>query len=150
MASLGEFSKRIGNIAIAVEANTETAVRKAALAADASVVLATPVDTGRARSNWLVEIDAPAAGIRQPYSPGQKLGTGETANLNAALEQAAGKVAQYKVGNSEIHITNNLPYIQKLNQGSSKQAPENFVEIAVGAAIRSVEGARLVPNGGAA
>lgn len=148
MGDLLDFSKRMGTIGRLVEANSEKAVRQVALAADSAVVTATPVDTGRARSNWLVEIDAPAAGTREPYSEGSKLGLSETENLNGALEQGASKIAQYKVGNSEIHITNNLPYIEELNNGSSSQAPENFVEIGVAAAAKAVEGARLVPKGG--
>lgn len=149
MASLDEFSKRISTVAIKVQAGCEKTVRKAALAADAAVVLATPVDTGRARSNWLVELDVAAIGTIPPYVPGSGLGVGETENASRAMEQGAGVIAKYKADkNREIHITNNLPYIQRLNEGSSQQAPENFVEQAVAAGVRSVQGARVLSNGG--
>lgn len=148
MASLDKFAIEIGRIAGDIEANANKVVRSVALAADSAVVTATPVDTGRARSNWQVEIDRPAEGVRAPYAEGSKLGVGERANLAGALAQASSKVAQFNRGgkgnNTEIHITNNVPYIKELNQGSSKQAPRNFVRIGVQAAVEAVRKSRLV------
>lgn len=148
MASLEQFSVNIGEIARDIGVNADKVVRAVALAADAAVVTATPVDTGRARSNWLVELDAPAAGTREPYAPGDKLGKGEGANLQGALNQAASKVGQFNGGkNNSIHITNNLPYIGELNDGSSKQAPANFVQAGVQAAVAKVRASKLVRGG---
>ena len=105
-------------------------VKQAALAVDQSVVLATPVDTGRARSNWIVSVGAPAGGTRAAFSPGSKLGRGESNNASAAI--AEGKaVINSKPPKAAIFISNNLNYIAELNNGSSKQAPKNFVNKAV-------------------
>jgi hypothetical protein len=145
VATLNDFAKRIGTIAVKVEDGTGRLTRAVALAADQAVVVATPVDTGRARSNWLVEVDAPAAGTREPYVPGSKLGTGERDNLQGALDQGAGVVGRFDVKrNQSIHITNNLPYIQRLNDGWSAQAPAGFVEAAVQAAVRAVRGSKIL------
>lgn len=123
--------------------NVSTVVRKVALAVDQAVVLATPVDTGRARSNWRVSLGSPPTGVIEPYAPGAKLGIGENANAAAAIAQAAGQVAQRREG-QDIWISNNVPYIGLLNEGSSRQAPASFVEQAVAAGVSVVAGARVV------
>jgi hypothetical protein len=121
-----------------VAENADKVVRKVALAADQIVVLATPVDTGRARANWIASLDAASSDVKDgPSSPG--------AGANEALQQARSSVKHYDGDrNASVHITNNLPYISKLNDGSSAQAPANFVRTAVQAAIAVVKGARIV------
>lgn len=127
-----------------VAAEADRTVRMAALAADQAVVLATPVDKGRARSNWLVELDAPARTTIEPYAPGEAGSTGG-ANATAALAQGQATIALYNGDrNTAIAISNNLPYIEPLNNGSSRQAPAGFVQKAVQAAVKQVRGARLL------
>jgi len=92
-----------------------------ALDIDRRLVLATPVDTGRARSNWLASVGAP----RRDEVPARDAGS--------AIAEAAGVIAaapEFPL----IYLSNNLPYIQRLNDGSSKQAPAAFVETAIDAA----------------
>lgn len=114
-------------------------VRKVALAADQVVVVGTPVDTGRARSNWIAQVGGPATGVISAYAPGE-------ASTQAAISQASGVIAGYVGGPTSpaIHITNNLPYIQKLNDGYSAQAPAGFVETALATAVTAIAGARLL------
>jgi len=119
-----------------VEENANALKRKAALAVDATVVLATPVDTGRARSNWQASLGAPATGTREAYSPGTGGATGG-ANAAAAQEQAKAVIARSQPEQA-IHITNNLPYIGRLNEGWSAQAPAGFVQTAVLRGIAAV------------
>lgn len=147
MANLGDFSYRMRFRAQNLEANVDRLVRKVAIAADQAVVSGTPVDTGRARSNWLVEIGSTPAGTRAPYVPGEAGSTG-AANTQAALDHAQDTVRGYRGSehSPEIHITNNLPYIEELNQGSSKQAPENFVEMAIHEAVKAVANTRVVDD----
>lgn len=147
MPSLEQFAKRMGKIASKVPENADKTVRKVALAVDSTVVLSTPVDKGRARSNWVAELDAPFEGEIEAYSPGEELGLGEGSNAAAAIEQAAGVIADYNGDqNSEVHITNNLPYIEVLNDGSSDQAPANFVEEAIIVGVNAVGDARLLED----
>ena len=62
-----------------------------------------------------------------------------------AIGQAADIVAKYDGdSDTEIHITNNLPYIQTLNTGTSAQAPEDFVGKSVKKAIKVIDGAELL------
>ena len=69
---LKRFATRIRQVGAAVEDNAGKLVRKVALSVDATVVSATPVDTGRARSNWQVEIGKPAKGVLPAFVPGEE------------------------------------------------------------------------------
>ena len=134
---LEQFQRRMGKLATGVEKNADKTVRKVALAIDQTVVLATPVDTGRARANWIVALDAAASETTEAADPS---GAG-------AIGQGAGVIAGYDGDrNAEIHITNNLSYIGRLNDGSSRQAPAGFVPQAVKAGAGAVRGAKLLED----
>jgi hypothetical protein len=122
----------MASLGLQVAEGADVVVRKVALAADQVIVMATPVDEGRARSNWIAALDAAAVGTVEPYAEG-------AAAANGAIEQAARVIADYDGDvHSEIHLTNNLPYIGELNDGSSAQAPAGFVEKGVTAAVKAV------------
>lgn len=88
-----------------------------------TVVPATPIKTGKARSNYIVAIGAPDhSTIRETDGNG-----------DVSLQQAASVLRASKPGDS-LHMTNNLPYIDMLNNGSSKQAPAGFIQTAITAA----------------
>ena len=147
MASLEQFSKRIVLRGKSVSRNADRLTRKVALAADQAVVMGTPVDTGRARSNWIVQVGSAPSSVIEAYSEGKGLGRGENANAAAALAQGEQAVSGYVGGKGQaIHITNNVPYIGKLNEGSSAQAPEHFVETAVLQAVDVVSKGRLISS----
>lgn len=102
-----------------VEENLEKTIRATALAVMTNIVSNTPVDTGRARNNWNADINTVDASITEEVNPN----TTGTEKITAAL-------VSYKLSDT-INISNNLPYIRRLNEGHSKQAPANFVEKAV-------------------
>jgi hypothetical protein len=143
MAGLGDFARRIRAIGKQVETGANRVKRQVALVADRELVLETPVDTGRARSNWIVSLQAPVLSEREPYAPGQKLGRGERANAQAAIDQGAGRIVVAAPGQT-IFISNNVRYIGRLNDGWSAQAPAGFVQGAVMRAVSSVRGARIL------
>lgn len=127
----------MGIIAAAVKANTLKTVKRAAIAADQAVVLATPVDTGRARANWLVTIGAPAS---------QSIGSGFTPNNAANIATSHGRevALKYKLGKGGIFITNNVVYASLLDAGSSRQAPNGMTAAAIKAAQRTLGDAKLL------
>lgn len=142
MSDLKTFSRRIRTRASKVSKNTDGLVKKVILAVDQAVVLATPVDTGRARANWRPSIGAPLTQtLPEPQSSG--------AGLRSALAAGEAIARQYRGGNNSptVHITNSLPYIQYLNDGSSKQAPRNFVNTAILLAVSAIKQARIVGIG---
>jgi len=93
---------------------------KIALDIDQRLVLKTPVDEGTARANWIASL---GAAIFTPIESSDK-GGGTTIAKAASVFGAA---PNYPV----LYITNNMPYIRKLNDGSSIQAPKNFFEQSV-------------------
>lgn len=143
MATLDQFSERIEIIANRFEKNTNKLVRQVALLADQTIVLATPVDTGRARSNWIVSVGCTSVNTISPYSEGKALGLAETVNAQGAIAQGVSAVSSRKPGQN-IFISNNLSYIGDLNNGTSLQAPKNFVKIAVHAAVAVINKTKLV------
>lgn len=142
--NLGQFARRMAAISSGIPENVAELMGKVALSVDQAVVLGTPVDTGRARSNWIVSRGAPDSRTRSPYSPGNKLGLGETGNLSGALDQAKGEVNAFKLSDGSIWISNNLKYIGKLDAGGSRQAPAGITAIGVAAGVAAVPQARII------
>jgi len=124
---LKDFSKRMKVVADTIGKNTNDVVRQAALEADQVGVLRTPVDTGRARANWLVSIGEPTTEtVDTPDNPAA--GTAE------ALAQARQATRGYKTRLGSIFITNNVEYIVPLDEGTSPQAPSGMSAFMVQAA----------------
>lgn len=131
--NLKQFATRIRQIADGVSVRVDREVIKTAGVIISTVIPATPVDTGRARGNWQVSVDRPVTSPRERLDK-----TGMT-----TVAEGQSRASAYRKGNV-IYITNNVPYIGQLNAGSSAQAPANFVDMAVRAAIRYIRGARIV------
>ena len=85
----------------------------------------TPVDTGRARANWnagIGEVDASTG--REPAN--KRKGVRDGGAVAAATPTLRGS----KVGDV-IYLTNSMPYIGALEDGSSKQAGSGMVAATV-------------------
>lgn len=81
------------------------------------VTISTPVDTGRARWSWFLSVKVPSPEL----PPEGKYRVPQTTERIKALEQ------NFTVSDT-LYLTNNVPYVPDLNEGSSKQAPARFVE----------------------
>lgn len=144
MAGLDDLARRLDRIAMRVEGNVERAVKDCAQVVLRSVVEATPVDTGTARSNWTPEMDRAFEGLFKARVPGTKGSTAD-ANAVATIEAGVPVIEAFNIReNREIHITNNAGHIQALNDGHSQQAPADFVRIAVLEGLATVRGAKIV------
>ena len=112
--------------------------RAAALAVLQTVINATPRDTGRAKNNWLVTTGAP--------SDDQLIGEEGDFDKSGQTAISKGQTVIAAVGafaKGAIYITNNLPYINELNKGTSAQAPSGYVRIAIKAGVAAIKNARL-------
>ncbi len=130
---LNQFSKRIRDVAKGVEPGVDEVVRRFALVANQTVIMATPVDTGRARANWQISIGSPM--------------TDETGSTDAqgALSRNAETIGTHRASaGQELYLQNNVPYIERLNEGWSAQAGAGFVEKALLAAARAVSRAKVL------
>jgi len=92
------------------------ATRAVSLRVLSGVVLRTPVDTGRARANWQASV---GQGGRGEVDAEDKGG-------GATIERGAAAIGQQR-GFEQVVLENNLPYIGKLEDGSSRQAPDGMV-----------------------
>lgn len=146
MAGLDDFANRMSRISVEVEGGVERAVKDCAVAVTCAVIHATPVDTGRARSNWTAELDQAFQNLFPAHVPGEK-GSTATANAEIAIEKAEAVIEQFDIGkNGSIHISNSLPYIGALNDGHSAQAPADFVKLAVMDGLATVRGAKILKD----
>ena len=93
-------------------------INKIALKLFSRVILQTPVDTGAARANWQVSRGEPITSITER-------------SQTEALRDLP-KKRNYGGLKEPTFLTNNLPYIQRLEfEGWSDQAPEGMVRINV-------------------
>lgn len=105
------------------------------------LVTVTPVDESTALSNWVLTTEEPFALQLDAYVPGQQGSTREESG-QLALAQGEQQLALKKPGDP-IYITNNLPYIRRLNEGYSDQEPAGFVERAALLGRKTVESVGL-------
>lgn len=135
--NLNQFGDKIKRVAVDVPKNADEIVRKVALAADQTIVMATPVDTGRARANWQVGIgNAPSGTVDYAGGAG--------GSISYAIGAAKSVVTTYKGQPGGIWLVNNLPYIQRLNEGWSAQAPAKFVEQAIDTAVSAIKESKVI------
>lgn len=99
--------------------NAETVVRKTAIDLFSRVVLRTPVDTGRARANWLTSLGGATVEQRDLFDPSGSLAISDI--TQAALD--------WDARSGSLFLTNNLPYIERLEHGHSAQAPVGMVKV---------------------
>ncbi len=128
---LDKFSRRMSVIASDVESGAHDIAQKAAIAIDRELVLSTPVDTGRARSNWIASVDTPSDAEGAAESPAAAIARAEAVIKGAGPRQ-------------DIWISNNLPYIARLNDGHSAQAPAGFVQSAIVSGSRAVRRSKVL------
>ena len=108
------FASDVARFAKLTNASLDQTGRAIALELFGSVIKDTPVDTGRARGNWQTSMDSPATGETDRKGEGPALA--EVSQQTASF--GAGKV---------IYLTNNLPYIYRLEYlGWSQQSPDGM------------------------
>ncbi len=132
MASPSVFTRRILRRARQVETGASQALRATALVINQTVILTTPVKSGHARANWQIGIDV---AVTEEIDENDISGA-------VTIARNAGTI-RLGVPRKSIILSNNVPYIQQLNQGSSSQAPAMFVQIAILQAIVAIKKTRF-------
>ena len=110
---LRRFQKKAG-------IRAELVLRKVGIEVASSLILKSPVDTGRFRANWVASILAPSNNTTESTDP-----SGQN-----AMAAASKQILNAKLGQA-IWISNNLPYAQRLEHGHSQQAPAGMVRVTV-------------------
>lgn len=103
--------------------NIRLATRRIAFMLHDRIVERTPVDTGRARASWnIVAGQEPDLSVAPKPEKGHKVSPG--------LLETAEKQAAVPIADSYL-ISNNLPYIEPLENGHSRQAPVGMIRLAI-------------------
>lgn len=129
-------ARNIRIVVSAVDRFVETLIKKLVLDIVANLQRpgsegGTPVDTGWARANWIPQIGSPHEGTAGTRA------SAEAGSLSSAAQSGVASVAAtYKLRRGRVYITNNVPYILKLDAGSSNQAPKGFVIRSIRKAVK--------------
>ena len=111
----------ISSLVAKTKGNLDLVVRKVTLDVMRSLVMKSPVDTGRFRGNWQFGVNTMPTGYSDDKS---KSGS-------APIRAAVDAMPATTYGN-KYYLINNLPYAQALENGHSKgQAPLGMVGITV-------------------
>jgi hypothetical protein len=126
-------------------------VRKISLDLFRRIILRSPVDEGRFRSNWQVAIGEIPQGVIELSISGEAAKTKRGSKARgkavgtATVNEEMAKLAGVKAGDV-IYLVNNLPYGPRLENGWSGQAPAGMVAITVseygGVVAQAVEEAK--------
>lgn len=95
--------------------------RAAGLDLQGRIIKKTPVDTSRARSNWSLSKDRPVFS-RMITADGGRFVRADAARTVQNIKLSEG---------DELWIANGVPYIERLEDGYSGQAPAGMVRVSV-------------------
>lgn len=114
------FAVELQKLVDKARGDVDRAVRQSVVLATQSLVLKSPVDTGRFRANWILGVGV----INQTTS----------ATTDKGGMAAIGRIADQMQNQPEgavFYITNSLPYAKRLEYGYSDQAPQGMVRLTV-------------------
>jgi hypothetical protein len=116
-------------ILAAVVRFAERRVRHLIVSVNTEIAIRTPIDTGFARSNWLLTM---GGFLTAPVGSKAAVAFGARGQSEAAI------LRDFRAGETQVvYSTNAVPYIQALNHGSSRQAPAGaFVQTGIRQGIR--------------
>ncbi len=117
-----------------LQADVNKVARMAAFFIDQRLVLQTPVDTGEARGSWQVSVNKP---ITSDTETQDKTGSLTLSQSRAIIE------ASQKITYPTFYIRSNKPYIERLNNGYSAQAPANFADKSITEGLNDVQSITL-------
>lgn len=111
MAQMGfsEFTKK-------ASFKLDELVRKTNFVMATEIIELTPIDTGKARGNWFSSINKPSTAVA------------EVGEHNSEIDAAK---ALFTPRGATFYFVNNLPYIGRLEDGHSGQAPYGMVTTTV-------------------
>lgn len=125
MANLRDLATSMRKRAAVVETMGNTLSQAGTQAMLETLVEVTPVDTSAALSNWQVNLNNPPADELPPYFAGSH-GSTRASSGQEALTEGTAEIERKKPGQT-IFLSNMVPYITRLDEGSSSQFPGGFV-----------------------
>ncbi len=156
MATLGDLASKMQALREQLPTYANEKKKEAVTVVHNELLLRTPVDTGQAVSNWIVSVNAPVADDYFAYAPSPRgamlngvwthtVDPSVTREANAPFAQEQRDLTLATTEPEEIvYITNSLPYIQRLENGSSSQAPVGFVDASILVGTTTFESASAI------
>lgn len=99
--------------------NPEIVMRQVSMKLFSAIIMGSPVDTGRFRNNWFANFGPTPSSEITAYTG--KQGTAAISRVSKVITESRG------LAWTELTLTNNLPYAQRLEYGWSQQAPQGMV-----------------------
>lgn len=132
------FNLQLDQFAKRVRLSGTTVAKRVAFDVFGRIVRRTPVDTGRARASWNISTNQADRSVVGEVRTRLKSGTHAPKGLQQRAVKSAVNALQNKnlmglqvKSGDTIWISNNLPYIVKLEEGHSKQAPAGMVAVSL-------------------
>ena len=113
----------------------DEAVRALTTEIQAELQQSTPVKTGWAASNWLATLSKPAT---------TSVGSKESVNKTSAPGRVARVTAAFDAKkHRRVYLTNHVPYVMSLNDGTTKthKAPIGFIQMSITRGVNRTESA---------
>lgn len=124
----GSFELDIQRFVDKAKGNADLVVRKIALDMFKRVIIKSPVDTGRFKSNWQVAINTIPGGTLG--SSGKDKAGNATYDADGSLARVSAIALTSKAGDV-IWLVNNVSYANRLEYGWSEQAPKGMVRLSI-------------------
>lgn len=118
---MSKFTLDIQAFVAKAKKNPEIVMRQVSMKLFSAIILGSPVDTGRFRNNWFANTGPTPSSETTTYTG--KQGTAAINRMSKVVNGSRG------MGWTELTLTNNLPYAQRLEYGWSKQAPVGMVRV---------------------
>lgn len=137
---MARWSLPIDKYVRATRGNLEQAARAVAFDMFSRIIVRSPVDTGRFRGNWQIDVHIVPAGWAEQYDKGGQ----------GSIDRGRINLTKFRLGNT-ISMRNNVPYSIALEHGHSGQAPQGMVKVTmVEFGAITAAAARRIRNGGKA
>jgi hypothetical protein len=120
MAGNDKFRSDIRRFINKSNAGLDKYAKAVVLNLDKSMVMKSPVDTGRFRANWNIGIGSVDSNTTDATD----------ISGSVSIAKAAVELNSFKVNGQTIYITNSLPYAYRLEyEGWSSQSPQGMVRV---------------------
>lgn len=119
MQTNAEFKTRFAALVKRAGDKADLVTRKVAIQLASTMILRSPVDSGRFRANWYGGTAPGRGAIDVVDQSGQ-----------GAIDEVTSNMGDWNAGQT-IFITNSLPYAYRLEYGWSQQAPQGMVRLTI-------------------
>jgi hypothetical protein len=119
----GSFSRSVENFADCFDLEIEDAVDALVMQLTEDIILSTPVDEGTARANWNASLGYP--------DKSHDLNLNDETGISTVNDAAAIVKAFSNGEDGTYYLTNSLPYIEYLENGSSSKNPKGMLKVNV-------------------